>query len=187
MVIDEVIEFLQEVSPFQGLDEVTLKEIAAGVSIEVYPSGTTILYQDGPASEYLRIIKKGSVKVFIKPGKDDKVEIDSRSEGESFGFLSLVGGDKSRANVVAVEDTTCYLISRDAILRLLETYPAFLEYFFTTFLNKYIDKTYGEISKRSLLYDGGDRLLFTTPVGELITKKVITASQALSVKEAAEV
>ena len=90
MVIDEVTEFLQEVSPFQKLDNVTLREIAAGVSIEVYPAGTTILYQDGPASEYLRIIKKGSVKVFIRPGKDDKVEIDSRSEGESFGFLSLV-------------------------------------------------------------------------------------------------
>jgi CBS domain-containing protein len=187
MVIDEVIEFLQEVSPFQKLDNVKLREIASGVSIEVYPAGTTILYQDGPASEYLRIIKKGSVKVFIKPGKDDKVEIDSRIEGESFGFLSLVGGDKSRANVVAAEDTTCYLISRDAILRLLETYPAFLEYFLAFFLNKYIDKSYGEISKRSLLYDGGDRLLFTTPIGELITKKVITASQDLSVKEAAEI
>jgi CBS domain-containing protein len=187
MVIDEVIEFLQKVSPFQKLDNVTLREIAAGVSIEVYPVGTTILYQDGPASEYLRIIKKGSVKVFIKPGKDDKVAIDSRSDGESFGFLSLVGGDKSRANVVAAEDTTCYLISRDAILRLLKTYPAFLDYFLAAFLNKYIDKTYGEISKRSLLYDGGDRLLFTTPVGELITKKVITASQDLSVREAAEV
>lgn len=187
MAIHEVIEFLQEVSPFQELDESILRDIAAGVSMEVYPAGSSILYQDGPASEYLRIIKKGSVKVFIKPGNDDKVTIDSRGEGESFGFLSLVGGDKSRANVVAMEDTICYLISRDAILRLIETYPAFSEYFLVAFLNKYLDKTYREISKRSLLYDGGDRLLFTTPVGELITKKAITASQDISVKEAAEV
>jgi CBS domain-containing protein len=187
MITDEVIEFLHEVSPFQLLDEPTLKEIASGVALEVYPAGSTILYQDGPASEYLRIIRKGSVKVFIKPGKDDKVTIDSRGEGDSFGFLSLLGGDKSRANVVATEETSCYLISRDAILRLLEAYPAFSEYFLVGFLNKYLDKTYGEISKRSLLYDGGDRLLFTTPVGELITKKVITAPQDISVKEAAEV
>ena len=187
MVSDEVKEFLQEVSPFQDLDEPTLSEIAAGVSVEVYPTGATILYQDGPASEYLRIIKKGSVKVFIKPGKGDKVTIDSRGEGDSFGFLSLLGGDKSRANVVATEDTTCYLISRNVIVRLLEAYPAFSEYFLASFLNKYLDKTYGEISKRSLLHDGGDRLLFTTPVRELITKKVITASKDLSVKEAAEV
>ena len=187
MVIDEVIEFLKEVSPFQELDEPTLREIAEGISVEVYPAGYTVLYQDGPASEYLRIIKKGSVKVFIKPGKDDNVAIDSRGEGESFGFLSLLGGDKSRANVVATEDTTCYLISRKAIIRLLEAYPVFSEYFLAAFLNKYLDKTYGEISKRSLLYGGGDRLLFTTPVGELITRKVITASQDLSVKEAAEV
>jgi CBS domain-containing protein len=187
MVIDEVIEFLHEVSPFQELDKATLREIAAGISVELYPAGSTILYQDGPASEYLRIIKKGSVKVFIKPGMDDKVAIDTRGEGESFGFLSLLGGDKSRANVVATEDTICYLISKDSILRLLEAYPAFLEYFLAAFLNKYLDKTYGEISKRSLLYDGGDRLLFTTPVGELVTKKVITAPEEISVKEAAEI
>jgi CBS domain-containing protein len=111
MVIDEVIDFLHSVSPFQELDEPTLREIAAGVSMEVYPTGSTILYQDGPASEYLRIIKKGSVKVFIKPGQDDKVTIDSRGVGDSFGFLSLVGGDKSRANVIATDDTICYLIS----------------------------------------------------------------------------
>jgi CBS domain-containing protein len=187
MVNDEVIEFLQDVSPFQDLDESTLREIAAGVSEEVYPTGCTILYQDGPASEFLRIIKKGSVKVFIKPGKDDKVTIDFRGEGESFGFLSLLGGDKSRANVVALEDTACYLISRDVILKLLETYPDFLKYFLAAFLNKYLDKTYGEISKRNLLYEGGDRLLFTTPVGELITKKIVKASQNLSIKDAAEI
>ena len=187
MVIDEVIEFLQDVSPFQELEEPTLREIAAGVSVEVYPTGSTILYQDGPASEYLRIIKKGSVKVFIKPDKDDKVTIDSRGEGESFGFLSLLGGDKSRANVVAMEDTVCYLISRGVILRLLEIYPAFSEYFLLAFLNKYIDKTYGELSKRSLLHDSGDRLLFTNSIGELISKKVITAPQDISVKEAAVV
>ncbi len=187
VVAEDLIDFFKGCATVSASRRESFEDIAANVSMEFTPTGTTILHQDGPASEYLRIIKKGSVKVFIKPGKDDKVTIDSRGEGESFGFLSLVGGDKSRANVVAMEDTTCYLISRDAILRLLEAYPAFLEYFLAAFLNKYLDKTYGEISKRSLLYSGGDRLLFTTPVGELITKKVITAPQDISVKEAAEV
>ena len=187
MSVDDVLEFLRNVSPFQDLDEDTLKNIAGGISMEYFPKGSTILYQDGPASEYLRIIRKGTVKVFIRSGKDDEVMIDLRSEGDSFGFLSLVGGDKSRANVVATDDTVCYLIGRDAVLKLLERHPVFAEYFLVSFLNKYIDKTYKEIHKRSLLYDGGDRLLFTTPVGEIATKGVITASQDISIKEAAEI
>lgn len=187
MTSDDVIEFLRNVTPFQDIDENTLRNIAATVSLEFYPKGSTILHQDGPASDYLRIVRKGAVKVFIRSSKDDEVMIDLRSEGDSFGFLSLVSGDKSRANVVAVEDTTCYLISRDVIIKLLETYPAFAEYFLVSFLNKYIDKTYREIHKRSLLYGGGDRLLFTTPVGELSTKGAITASQDISIREAAEI
>ncbi|MCL4477472.1 MAG: DUF294 nucleotidyltransferase-like domain-containing protein [Nitrospirae bacterium] len=187
MNIQDIMEFLRNVSPFQDLDDATLKDIAGGVSMEFYPKGSTILHQDGPASEYLRIVKKGAVKVFIRSGKDDEVAIDSRVEGDAFGFLSLVSGDKSRANIVAVEDTTCYLIGREAILKLLETYPVFSEYFLVSFLNKYIDKTYKEIHKRNLLYGGGDRLLFTTPVGELITKNVVTASQDISIREAAEI
>lgn len=187
MNIKDVMEFLKNVSPFQDLDDATLKDIAGGVSMEFYPKGSTILQQEGPASEYLRIVKKGSVKVFIKSGKDDELSIDTRGEGDTFGFLSLVSGDKSRANVVALEDTTCYLIGKGAIVKLLETYPAFSEYFLVSFLNKYIDRTYKEIHKRSLLYGGGDRLLFTTPVGDLITREVITASQDTSIKDAAEV
>jgi CBS domain-containing protein len=186
MNIDDVTEFLRNVPPFQELDESTLRNIAGTVSMEFYPKGSTILQQEGPASEYLRIVRKGAVKVFIRSGKHDEVAIDSRTEGDTFGFLSLVSGDKSRANVVALEDTTCYLISKENILKLLETHPVFAEYFLVSFLNKYIDKTYKEIHKRNLLYGGGDRLLFTTPVGELITKEVITANQDISIREAAE-
>src|SRR5512143_3777975 len=97
---EDVFEFLKGVPPFQELDDVTLRGISKDVSMEFYPQGSTILNQDGPASEYLRIVKKGAVKVFIKSSKDKEVIIDSREEGESFGFLSLVSGDKSRANVV---------------------------------------------------------------------------------------
>ena len=109
------------------------------------------------------------------------------AEGESFGFLSLVGGDKSRANVVAVEDTVCYLISRDGLQAFGGPSCVFRIFFLLPFLNKYIDKTYGEISKRSLLYDGGDRTSLYDPGGGAHHQKSHNSSQDMSVKEAAEV
>ncbi|MGD0884558.1 MAG: DUF294 nucleotidyltransferase-like domain-containing protein [Thermodesulfovibrionales bacterium] len=185
--VEDATEFLRNVTPFQDLNEATLRNISAGVTLEFYPKSSTILHQDGPASDYLRVIKKGAVRVFIRASEDDKVMIDTRGEGDSFGFLSLVSGDKSRANVVAIEDTTCYLIGRETVLRLLETYPAFAEYFLISYLNKYIDKTYKEMLKKSPFYGSGDSLLFTTPIGDLSTKNVITASQDISIKGAADI
>lgn len=184
---EEAIEFLKKIPPFQFLDGKTLEEVASGVSLELYPKGTTILRQDGPPSEFLRIIKRGSVKVFLKTGEGEEVIIDYRGEGESFGLLSLVGGDKSRANVVAIEDTICYLVRKDVIVRLLDTNADFTEYFLKSFFNKFIDKVYGEMRNKSLLYTGGEKILFTTTLGDLITKPAITASRNITIRKAAEI
>ncbi len=187
VIVEDVIQFFKNVPPFQFLDDKSLKKIADGVSMEFYPKGTLILRQEGPPSDLLRVIKKGGVKVFIKPNGNEEVIIDYRSEGDSFGLLSLIGRDKSRANVEAVEDTICYLVDRETVLNLVDANPSFTEFFLKSFLNKYIDKTYSEMHNKSLLYGGGDKLLFTTPVGEIATKQVMTAFQEISIREAAEI
>lgn len=187
MTVKEVQDFLTNIQPFQELDDATLGNIAGGVIVEFYPKDTLILQQDGPPSDFLRIIKKGGVKVFIKTDQSEEVVIDYRGEGDSFGLLSLIGGDRSRANVKAVEDTTCYLVTKETIQGLLDGNAAFSEYFLKSFLNKYIDKTFSEMHTKSLLYGGGDKLLFTTPVGELATKNVTTAPEEISIRSAAAV
>jgi CBS domain-containing protein len=186
LLVEDVIEFLRRVPPFQFLDEKALRITADGISMEYYPKSSMILHQDGPPSEYLRIIKKGGVKVFVKSDNGEEVLIDYRSEGDSFGLLSLVGGDKSRANIIAVDDTICYLLNKEIILKLVDSVPAFTEFFLKSFLNKFIDKTYAEMHNKSMLYGGSDKLLYTTPVGEIAVKKVITAPQTISIRVAAE-
>ncbi len=185
MLITDTIEFLKGIPPFQYLEEGALGELASGATLEFYPKGTLILKQDGQPSDYLRVIKKGGVKVYIQPEQGEEIIIDYRSEGDSFGLLSMVGQDRSRANVTAIEDTICYLFERRTIQRLIDTNPQFTEYFFKTFLTKYIDKTYKEMRDRSLLYGGGEKLLFTTPVGEIANPDVATASQDITIREAA--
>ncbi|HWR57722.1 MAG TPA: DUF294 nucleotidyltransferase-like domain-containing protein, partial [Thermodesulfovibrionales bacterium] len=185
MTIGEVIKFLKGVQPFQELDEETLQNLASGIILEFHPKGSIILQQDGPASDCLWIIRKGAVRVFVRSESGEEVDIDSRREGEAFGFLSLMSGDKSRANVVALADTTTYLVSRETMFRLLDTHPAFAEYFLLSIFNKYIDKSYKEMRKKSLLCSGGNNLLFTTPLSELITREVVTASQDISIRDAA--
>ncbi|MGC2062723.1 MAG: DUF294 nucleotidyltransferase-like domain-containing protein [Thermodesulfovibrionales bacterium] len=186
MLTEEVSDFLKNIPPFQFLEDDSLSRIADAASLVFYPKGSTILLQNGPPSDSLRIIKKGGVKVFISTADGEEVLIDYRSEGDAFGLLSLFGGDKSRANVVAVEDTICYLVNKDNIMSIIDSNQLFTEYYFKSYLNKYIDKTYKEMQNKSLLHGGGDKPLFTTPVGEIATRGVMTAHQDITIKEGAE-
>ena len=68
MIIEDVLKFLQNIPPFQFLDDASLKDVVKGLSREFYPKNTVILKQDGPASDSLRIIKKGGVRISVKSG-----------------------------------------------------------------------------------------------------------------------
>jgi CBS domain-containing protein len=186
MIIEDVVEFLKHVPPFQFLDEHALTNLAVGMSMEFFPKGTAILKQGGNASKYLYIIKKGGVKVFRRAANGEESIIDFRGQGDLFGYLSLVGGDKARAYVLAVESTSCYTIKREAVRELLDNSEAVREFFLKSFLNIYIDKTFKEMHGRSLYSSGGsDRLLFSTTVGEVAAKAVMTAPQEASIRDAA--
>jgi CBS domain-containing protein len=181
------LDFLQENPPFQDLDAGVLEDIQARLTLETYPQGQVILNPDQPAGDCLRIIRKGAVKVIARFGQDSEVMTDYRGEGESFGFLSLLTGNRVKAQVTALEDTTCYLIDRDLFFRLLRTQPAFAEQLFTSILKKYVDRPNRDLGKKGLLYGGADRLFFTTPIGELARKDLITAPEDVSIREATEI
>ena len=184
MILSDVVEFLEKVPPFQFLNKSALQMIASKVSMEFYPKGTEILVQSGPPSEHLYIVQKGGVKIFVRSGTDEII-IDYRNEGDSFGFVSLYSGDKSRTNVVAADDTICYLIDKETFLKLHDAYPAFAEYFLRSYLGKYVDTTFRELYDKGFLYRSGNTLPFTTPVGDIATQRLISASPERSIRSAA--
>ncbi len=187
MAIEEALQFLRETPPFHNLDGVVLQDIRAQITTETYPQGTPIVLPDRPGGDHLRIIKKGAVKVIAYFGSASDVVTDYRGAGEIFGFLSLLTGDELKAQVVALEETTCYLIDRKMFFQLIQTQPAFAEQMFAAVLKKYVDKPNRERGKKKLLYGGADRLFFTTPVGELVTRDLVTASEEISIREATEI
>ncbi|NJD56988.1 MAG: cyclic nucleotide-binding/CBS domain-containing protein [Nitrospirae bacterium] len=187
MLIDEVIEFLGSVPPFQFLDGDALKSIAQNISMDFYPKGLVILKQNDPASEHLRIIKKGGVKVFMESESGEEIVIDYRGEGDTFGFLSLIGKDKVRASIMAVDDTICYLLDKEHAVKLMNTYPVFTEYFLKSHLTKYIDRTYSEMHNKSMFFGGSDRILFTSRVADIAIKDIVAVHEDATIQEAAHV
>ena len=96
-----------------------------------------------------------------------------------FGLLSLVGGDRSRANVVAIEDTIAFMIPREKMLVVLQENPAVNEYFLKSFVINFIDKSHDETRQRTVGIGGGDQLLFTTRVGELVRREPVSPGRIL--------
>ena len=183
MITEDSINFFKKTPPFQFLEEDTIRNLAGHLSLEFSPKNSLILTQDGPPSDSLRVIKKGGVKVYLS--NDDEIIIDYRSEGDCFGYLSLISGDKSRANIKAVEDTLCYLIPKDIILDIINRTPHFSEYFMKSFFKNYLDRTYREMRNKNLLFKEGEKLLYTTPVKDILTKSPVTIPEQATIKEAA--
>jgi CBS domain-containing protein len=185
MLLDEIIQFLKRFPPFQFLDEIQLKNITRNLSMEFYPQGTVILKQFGPPSDTVKVIKKGAVEVRMRSDSGEDVVMDYKGEGDNFGFLSLIGKDRQRTTVVAIEDTICYVLNKETVLKLIETSPVFNEYFLS-YLSKYVDKTYQEMHDKSLFYGSSDRYLFATSVGD-VAHEAITIDEETSIQEAAQV
>ncbi len=186
LIAEDSILFLKNVPPFQFLSEAEMKAVAENMTMEFYPRDAVILKQDDPASDFLRVVKKGGVKVSVRTDSGEDLTIDHRGEGDTFGLVSLMGQDRQKTTVIALEDTICYLLKRDQIKELLESNPSFTEYFLQTHFTTYVDKVYREMHSKSLFYGSSDHLLFTTPVGDIATKAVITVREDTTIRDAAQ-
>jgi len=186
MVLEDAVIFMKRFPPFQFLDETTLLSVSETLLTVTYAKDTLILKQDGPPSEYLRIIVRGGVKVYRTTPDGQEMIIDYRGEGDTFGFLSIIGKDRAKANIVAIDDTVCYLLNKETVFKLLESHSIFTEYFFKSHLEKYIDKPFGEI-QNGPHYRNPDSILFKTRVGDIALKEVITVGKHATIQESARI
>jgi len=185
MLKEEVVDFFQNVMPFNQLSREALGDMVSDITMEYCPRGEQILKQDGPPSEFLGVIKKGGVKVYQMSNTDDEVVLDLRGEGEHFGMLSLISGDRARNNIETIEDTIYYQVPKDTVLAVLQNNPAVNEYFLKSFFVGLLDKTYEETRKRYTGGTTGEQLLFSTKVKDIIRTVPQTISPDTSIQQAA--
>ena len=112
--VAEIADFLAPFPPFDRLGKDDLLRVAAAITLRCYPAGTDILIEDGPPAEQLFVIRSGSIEL----RREDEI-VDILEPGESFGHPSLLTGLAAAFTVRAHEDTTCYLIGREAALEVL--------------------------------------------------------------------
>jgi CBS domain-containing protein len=178
---------LDDSSILSDLGPDVIKSLLNKASLETHPKGSIIYKRNGGFKDSLRIIVRGAVKVMVhSEGEDDRL-VDYRGPGDAIGFMSISGMESRKGDAIAIEETTCYVLERDTVFDLLREKRAFAKRFFEELINRYISKPRRASLKKSLLYGGGERLLFSTPVGETVPRNLITASGDMSIKDAASV
>jgi CBS domain-containing protein len=178
------LKFLEATAPFHFLDEGVIMIVANHLSSGFYPKDTVILTRNDPPSDFLFLIKSGTVKVYLKSEQNEDFVLDIKGEGENFGFLSLIGGNKQKTTVVALENTFCYKLKKEVVFRLIDSTPAIASYYLS-YLARYLDRTFEEIHHKNFFSAGGDNLLFHSPVQELAVDLVSTGEET-SIQEAAQ-
>jgi CBS domain-containing protein len=185
MLRKDAIEFLKTFPASRALDNASLRELVNHLVIKFFPSGTLILKQHEPSAQVFHMIKKGGVMIYVQTETGERRIIDYRGEGDIFGSASLTGNHVQSVSARAIEDTVCYVVGKPDLLKLLENAPAIAEIFKESHSRIYRHVAYGELPRETLVYGEAEKLLFTTPVRQLLAKGVVTAGRDVSIAEAA--
>jgi CRP-like cAMP-binding protein len=124
-MFDDLDSLLRSTALFRRVGAEDRARVAAVSRLVTFSRGDAI-FGEGDPSEDLLLIGRGRVKVFkmTPAGKDVILEIFG--PGDPLGAVAVYEGRPYPASAVALEETDCVAVPRDAFFSLLEQYPSLL-------------------------------------------------------------
>ncbi len=182
-----IADFLSQSYPFDMLTDVERLALAQAATTQVFPKDTQLLAQDGQPSDYLYVIKQGSVQMSVRAETDQDVIIDVRGTGESFGLASMIRGTYTLMDIITTEDTLCYLFPKPLVTNLLQQNAAFGETLLQTSMQRYLERSLQHFRYADRRRITSDRLLLTRPARSLIKRPIVSCPPGASIQHAATV
>ncbi|MFH1703767.1 MAG: Crp/Fnr family transcriptional regulator [Nitrospirota bacterium] len=112
------IEHLKNIQLFSSLTDDELHQIKDKLSLKRYKKHEVILFEED-TTEYMYIILNGKTKVTQTTEDGKEILLAMHHSGEFFGEMSLLDGKTSPATVVAMEDSSVAIISRQEFYSLI--------------------------------------------------------------------
>ncbi len=135
---------------------------------------------------HFHLVTRGGVKIqHIDPDGSVRL-VDFAGERGYFGALGIIKQSKANHTVQAEEDTFCYLLEREVFLRLVQSYPAFAQYYLDRFSADVVGAAYAEMRDQKRIQPNRRGLyLFTARVKDVVKRRVEVINGDESVKAAA--
>lgn len=117
---------LKKVYLFADLDDDERHLVAEHLHEMRFAINETIIHE-GARDDSLFIIDQGEVEVFITSANQHRKVLTKLHEGDFFGEMALLTGEKRSASVQAVTDVIVYQLNKEAFKEVIETRPLILD------------------------------------------------------------
>lgn len=117
----DILDILQNISLFSPLTKNEIKKLSENFSLGYFSRGERLI-EEGKEGKTFFIIKKGHVSVNIKKGQQLK-SIKYLTDGDFFGEMSLLTGEKRTATIIAEENTEVLILDREYFAQILNKKP----------------------------------------------------------------
>lgn len=123
LVNDEAKSLLQAVPYFRALDDRALADVAEEVVPRRYQAGE-LIFLEGEPDAGLHLVTEGLCKVYRLSEEGREHILATLRPGDSCNEVPVVDGGPNPANFAALEDSTVWIISAEALHRLRRKHPA---------------------------------------------------------------
>ncbi len=117
---------LKAVPYFQTLDDNALETVVQEILTRHYSPGE-IIFLEGEAGSGLHIVVRGLCRIYYLSSEGREYTVHALGPGDFCNEVSAVDGGPNPANMAAIEDSTVWVLSQEALKRLRQQYPALNE------------------------------------------------------------
>ena len=107
---------------FRGCATPALDDLVRRMQIRTRTAGSLIVAQDEPG-DAMYLIAQGRCKVALFGENGRELTLSQLAPGDFFGEMSMIDGCARSANVVALDDTTVLMLTREAFSQHLKAHP----------------------------------------------------------------
>jgi len=122
VINDDTRSLLRAVPYFQALDEEALDSVAREVIVRHYVGGALIFLEGEPGAG-LHLVAGGLCKVYRLSITGREQVLATLGPGDSCNEVPAVDGGPNPASLAAVEDSTLWILSKEALIRLRQKHP----------------------------------------------------------------
>ena len=187
--MNERLEFLKTVKPFNLLPEDVLLKIVDLLEVVAYTKDAIVYQQEVTKMKGVDLIVKGEYESFFYDSSQNKRAVEKHHAGYCFGGISvLLNGKRSLKTVAVTKGTVVYFLPRKTFRALCKAFEEFFKYFTAEFGKRMQNEDFVHFFKRPNSFEesfiASDQF-YSRKVESIEYREIISSLQSTPVFEAA--